>query len=116
MNKKTRRRRKRQQQKRDLQKQYDNLIKNGGLAHKPFTEQEAVFSACTFFKVPMKELTQGQILARIRHEAFYNYDQTVAAIRSPELRKEYHGLVNNLIFESYPWLEKYGYEKEAEHE
>ena len=103
---------KKKKKKRDLQLQYKNLINNGGLCHKPMTEQEALVTASTHLKTPMKDLTQGQILASIRHQAFYNYDQTVEAIRSPELRKEYHKLVNDMIFKSYPWLEKYRHDKE----
>ncbi len=106
--------RKKKKRKRDLKLQYENLVKNGGLAHKPISEREALFLASTYYVVPAESLTQGQILAIIRHEAFYNYDATVAVIRSPELRKEYHNLVNNLIFKSYPWLKKYGHEMEGD--
>lgn len=106
--------RKKKKRKRDLKLQYENLVKNGGLAHKPISEREALFLASTYYMVPSESLTQGQILAMIRHEAFYNYDATVAVIRSPELRKEYHNLVNNLIFKSYPWLKKYGHEAEGD--
>lgn len=104
----------RKRKKRDLELQYRNLVINGGLAHKPLSEQEALVLASTHFKTPIKDLTQGQILARLRHDAFYNYDQTASEIRSPELKKEYHKLVNDLIFESYPWLDKYRYDKEDE--
>lgn len=97
--------------KNDYQLQYENLLNNGGLSHKPMTEQEALVAASTYLNVPMEELTQGQILASIRHEAFYNYDKTVAVIRRPELRKEYHQTVNDLIFKSYPWLERYRHEE-----
>lgn len=100
--------------KRDLDLQYENLVKNGGLSHKPISEREALFLASTYYKVASDELTQGQILSVIRHEAFYTYDKTVAAIRSPERRKEYHKLVNDLIFKSYPWLEQYGHDKDGE--
>ena len=100
-------------QKRDLTVQFQNLVDNGGLAHKYITEQEALFLGSVNFNCSIQSLTQGQILSVIRHKAFYNYQRTADAIRSPELKKKYHKIVNDMIFKTYPWLDKYKYEKEV---
>lgn len=95
--------------KHDLTAQFQNLVDNGGLAHRYIQEQEALFQASVHFHCPIKTLTQGQILSQIRHTAFYNYQKTAGEIRSPELKKKYHNMVNEIIFRMYPWLEKYKY-------